>query len=151
MQIMLNVIEPYILLAFGVILIAIETFMLSFVVIWFGIGFIVVAGISYFYNFSDGVWQFAFASLISLILLFLFRKKFLDKFSKSQVEVSDNFFDEKGVGEIKNSKVFYKGTFWEIDSDIDEKEFFEGEKVVVTKASNNKAIIEKDRRKIKEK
>ena len=45
----------------------------------------------------------------------------MDKFFKSQTEVSDNFFDEKGIGEIKNSKVFYKGTYWEIDSNLDAK------------------------------
>jgi membrane protein implicated in regulation of membrane protease activity len=140
---MLSLIEPYILLAIGIALRAIEALLVSFVVIWFGIGFIIVAVISYFYGFSDGMWQLAFVSLISLILLFLFRKKFLDKFSKSQVEVSDNFFNEKGIGEIKNSKVFYKGTYWEIDSNIDEKEFIEGEKVTVLKTSKNQAKIEK--------
>lgn len=135
--------EPYILLAIGIILVAIEAFMVSFIVIWFGIGFIIVALISLFVTFSNGIWQLAIASLISVILLFLLRKKSLDKFLKSQVEVSDNFFDEEGIGEIKNSKVFYKGTYWEIDSDVDEKEFKEGEKVIVLKVSNNQAQIKK--------
>ena len=53
------------------------------------------------------------------------------------------FFDEKGIGEIKNSKVFYKATYWDIDSKIDEKEFVEGEKVVVLKTHKNQATIEK--------
>ena len=86
---------------------------------------------------------FAVISLLSLIFLFLFRRKSLDKFFKSQTEVSDNFFDEKGIGEIKNSKVFYKGTYWEIDSNLDVKEFVEGEKVEVLKTSNNMATIQK--------
>ncbi|WP_323595040.1 hypothetical protein [Aliarcobacter butzleri] len=67
----------------------------------------------------------------------------MDKFFKSQTEVSDNFFDEKGIGEIKNSKVFYKGTYWEIDSNLNAKEFVEGEKVEVLKTSNNMATIQK--------
>ena len=76
------------------------------------------------------------------MILFL-RKKVVDTFSKSKIEVSDDFLNEKGIGEIKNSKVFYKGTYWEIDSNLDEKEFFEGEKVLVLKTSKNMASIEK--------
>lgn len=142
-QIILNVIDPYILLAIGVALIAFEAVIASFVLIWFGFGFVLTALISYVYVFSDGVWQIAVASLFSLILLLLFRKKALESFLKSKKDISDNFLDEKGVGEIKNSKVFYKATYWDIDSEIDEKEFVEGEKVIVLKTHKNYATIEK--------
>ena len=140
---MLSAIDPYTLLAIGVTLVALEVFIASFIIIWFGVGFLVVAIISFFFIFSGAIWQLAVISLLSLIFLFLFRKKSLDKFFKSQTEVSDNFFDEKGIGEIKNSKVFYKGTYWEIDSSLDAKEFVEGEKVEVLKTSNNMATIQK--------
>lgn len=139
----LSVIDPYILLAIGVALVAIEAFTVSFIVIWFGIGFLIVAIISFFFIFSGAIWQLAIVSLVSLFLLVLFRKKFLVRFSKSQRELKDDFFNEKGVGEIKNSKVFYKATYWDIDSKLDEKEFVEGEKVEVLKTSNNKATIQK--------
>ncbi|MDD2887571.1 MAG: nodulation efficiency protein D [Aliarcobacter sp.] len=142
-QIILSVIDPYILLAIGVALIAFEAVIASFVLIWFGFGFILTALISYIYIFSDGLWQIAIASIFSLILLLLFRKKALESFLKSKKDISDNFFDEKGMGEIKNSKVLYKATYWDIDSIIDEKEFVEGEKVVVLKTFKNKATIEK--------
>lgn len=142
-QIILSVIDPYILLAIGVALIAFEALIASFVLIWFGFGFILTALISYIYIFSDGLWQIAIASIFSLILLLLFRKKALESFLKSRKDISDNFLDEKGIGEIKNSKVFYKATYWDIDSSIDEKEFVEGEKVVVLKTFKNQATIEK--------
>ncbi len=142
-QIILNVIDPYILLAIGVALIAFEAVIASFILIWFGIGFVVTAGISYFYPFSDGIWQVATASIISLLLIFLLRKKVLESFLKSKKDISDNFFDEKGIGEIKNSKVLYKATYWDIDSKLDEKEFVEGEKVIVLKTHKNHATIEK--------
>jgi len=140
---MLNVIDPYILLAIGVALVALEALIASFIVIWFGIGFLIVAIISFFFIFSAGVWQLATISLISIFLILFLRKKVVDTFSKSKIEVSDDFLNEKGIGEIKNSKVFYKGTYWEIDSNLDEKEFFEGEKVLVLKTSKNMASIEK--------
>ncbi len=142
-QIILSVIDPYILLAIGVALIAFEALIASFVLIWFGFGFILTALISYVYIFSNGLWQIAIASIFSLILLLLFRKKALESFLKSKKDISDNFLDEKGIGEIKNSKVFYKATYWDIDSTIDEKEFVEGEKVIVLKTHKNHATIEK--------
>ena len=142
-QIMLSVFDPYILLAIGVALIALEAVITSFILIWFGIGFIITAAISYLYPFSDGVWQLATASVISLILLFLLRKKVLESFLKSQKNISDNFLDEKGIGEIKNSMVLYKGTYWQIDSKFEDKEFNEGEKVIVLKTFRNHATIEK--------
>ena len=75
--------------------------------------------------------------------IILLRKKVLESFLKSKKDISDNFLDEKGIGEIKNSKVFYKATYWDIDSKIDKKEFVEGEKVVVLKTHKNQATIEK--------
>uniref|UniRef100_UPI0040473264 NfeD family protein n=1 Tax=Aliarcobacter sp. TaxID=2321116 RepID=UPI0040473264 len=142
-QIILSVIDPYILLAIGVALVAFEAVIASFILIWFGIGFIITAGISLFYGFSDGIWQIAVASLISLFFIFILRKKALESFLKSKRDISDDFLNEKGIGEIKNSKVFYKATYWDIDSKIDEKEFVEGEKVVVLKTHKNQATIEK--------
>ena len=107
-QIILSVIDPYILLAIGVALIAFEAVIVSFVLVWFGVGFVLTAFISYIYVFDDGIWQIATASIISLILLLLLRKKVLESFLKSKKDISDDFLNEKGIGEIKNSKVFYK-------------------------------------------
>lgn len=140
---MLSAVDPYILLAIGVALVALEALIASFILIWFGISFIIVAIISYFIVFSGAVWQLATVSLISIILILVLRKKVVEIFLKSKVEVSDDYLNEKGIGEIKNSKVFYKGTYWDIDSQLDEKEFIEGEKVEVLKTFKNKATIEK--------
>ena len=142
-QTILDVIDPFILLAIGIALIAFEALIASFILIWFGVRFVVIAIVSSMYMFSDGIWQIAAASIISLLLLFLLRKKVLEKFLNSRKDISDDFLNEKGIGEIRNSKVFYKATYWDIDSNIDEKEFVEGEKVVVLKTHKNTAIIEK--------
>lgn len=140
---MLNVIGPYILLGIGVVLIAFEAVITSFILIWFGIGFILTAFISYLYPFNDGIWQLSIASFISIILLVLLRKRTFKKFLSSNEKITDNFLNEKGIGQIKNQKVFYKGTYWEIDGEVDESIFSEGEKVVVTKTFKNFATIEK--------
>jgi membrane protein implicated in regulation of membrane protease activity len=142
-QIMLSAVDPYILLAIGVALIALEALIASFILIWFGISFIIVAVISYFVLFSGAVWQLATVSLLSIFLILFLRKKVVEIVSTPKIDVSDDFLNEKGIGEIKNSKVFYKGTYWDIDSEIDEKEFLEGEKVLVLKTFKNRATIEK--------
>jgi len=139
----LSAFDFYILFAIALAFITLEMFLYSFVIIWFGLGSIIVGVLSFFYPFERAIWQLALVSIISLALLFLFRKKLLAKFLKSQKEVKDNFFDDKGIGEIKNSKVFYKGTYWEITSTINQKKFVEGEKVLVLKVANNHATIEK--------
>ena len=141
--IILSMIDPYILLAIGIALIAFEAIIASFILIWFGVGFVITAAISYIYPFTDGIWQIAIASIISLVFLFLLRKKALEKFLNSKRNISDDFFNEKGIGEIRNSKVLYKATYWDIDSSLDEKEFVEGEKVVVLKTHKNSATIQK--------
>ena len=140
---MLSVIDPYILLGIGVVLIALEAIITSFILIWFGIGFMLTALISYFYPFNDGIWQLAIASFISLLLLLILRKKVFESFLKPEKEINDNFLNEKGFGLIKNQKVFYKGTYFEIDGSIDETQFKEGEKVVVSKTYKNFAVISK--------
>lgn len=140
---LLDVISPYILLGIGIILIGLESVIVSFILIWFGLGFIITAFISYIYPFSDGVWQLGVVSIISLLFIVILRKKALEKFLDSKEKVSDNFLAEGGIGEIKNSKVFFKGTYWEIDPTSEEFELEEGQKVVVLKTHKNTAIIQK--------
>lgn len=141
--IMPSPLDFYTLFAIGFVIITLEVFIYSFVVVWFGIGFLIVALSSLFFPIDSLIWQLAMVSVISLLFLVLFRKKLLAKFSKPERQMSDNFFDEKGFGEIKNGKVFFKGTYWEFDSNIDETEFEDGEKVIVLKIKDNQASIKK--------
>ena len=90
---MLSVIDPYILLGIGIVLIALEAVITSFILIWFGIGFMLTALISYFYTFDDGIWQIAIASFISLLLLAILRKKIFKNFLNPEKEINDNFLN----------------------------------------------------------
>ncbi|MEA1920157.1 MAG: nodulation efficiency protein D, partial [Campylobacterota bacterium] len=49
------------LLAAGIALVGLEIVTASFVLFWFGIGFLLVAGVSYMYNFEEGMVQLAWA------------------------------------------------------------------------------------------
>ena len=140
---LLDVINPYILLGIGIVLIALEAIIVSFVLIWFGLGFLITALISFIFDYSDGMWQLGTVAIISLFFIVLLRKKVLEKFLKSEEDINDNFLDEKGIGQIKDSKVFYKGTYWEVEFAKDEFKLEENQKVDVLKTYKNLAVIKK--------
>lgn len=138
---MLNAISPTILIAIGILLIAAEAATFTFVLFWFGIASIIVGIISYIVSFSDGAWQIAFIGIIAIALLFFLRTKTLDTFLKSKDgEIKDDFLNTKGVGTVKNGKIYYKATFWDCD-DIDS--FKDGEKVEVLEAKKNMVKIKR--------
>ena len=135
--------SPLVLLAIGVILIALESLLFSFVLFWFGLSFLIVGGISYLDVSLDLKWQLSLVAIISLALLVFLRAKALKIFLKSKEgENNDNFLNETGYGVIKNGKVFYKATYWDIDP-MCKVTFDDGEKVFVQKAEKNIAFIEK--------
>ncbi|MCP4969989.1 MAG: nodulation efficiency protein D [Arcobacter sp.] len=139
---LLDIINPYILLGIGVVLIGLEAVIASFILIWFGLGFIITAILSMYFDFSDGIWQLGVVAIISMSFILLFRKRVLEKFLSSEKNINDNFLEEGGYGEIKNQKVFFKGTYWEIDGSLDANKFKEGQKVIVKKTFKNFAFIE---------
>jgi len=142
-QTIIDVIDIYILLGIGVTLIALEVFITSFVLFWFGLGFLICAPISYYYPFTDGIWQILVSCAIAFLLLILFRKRVIEKFLQSKEIINDDFLNEQGTGEIRNSKVFYKGTYWEIDSINPDEVFENGDKVQVIETHKNFAKIKK--------
>ena len=137
---MLSAISPVILIGIGIFLMALEVATFTFVLFWFGVAFVLVGVMSYFVTFSDGAWQIASVGIISLVLLFFFRSKFLTIFLKASKgdEVQDEFLNTKGVGVVKNGKIYYKATYWDCD---DIKTLNEGQKVEILEAKKAKVKI----------
>ncbi len=133
------IVNPEILLGIGVALIALEIFMFSFYLMWLGLGFLIVGVISYFYPFESGFVQLALSSVLGVVMLFLFKEKFQKYIFKNTPKSKDEFLEEAGVGVVKEGKVFYKGTFWEVDGDSSLPN--EGKKVNIKKVVANKVII----------
>lgn len=142
-QTILNVIDVYWLLGIGILLLGLEATISSFMLIWFGIGFIITAIVTIFYEFSDGIWQLSLVAILSIFQVIILRKKMLEKFLRSEENIDDNFFNEEGIGEIRNTKVFYKGTYWEQEPEVLNENFEDGEKVLVKRIYRNIAIIKK--------
>ncbi len=132
-------ITPEILLGIGVALIALEIFMFSFYLMWLGLGFILIGSVSYFYHFNGGLIQIALSSILGVALLILFKDKFKQYIFKDTPKSKDEFLDEAGEGVIKEGKVFYKGTFWEVEGDSPLPS--DGTKIKIKKVVANKVII----------
>ena len=137
----LEVFSAMILIALGIGLVALEALLFSFVIFWFGVATIIVGFSTYFIEYSDGLWQLAAIATIALLLLFTLRSKALERFMKSEEhEHNDNFFNTSGEGEIRNNRVYFKGTYWKIESS---ELFTEGERVFVVSTDGSVAHVKK--------
>jgi len=132
-------IEPIYLLSAGVALVAAEIVTASFVLFWFGIGFILVAGISLLYDFEDGMVQLAWAFSVGVVLMYLLRAKFVQYVMASKEQHHDSF-EGGGEGVVQNGRVFFRGTYW--DADVEGYE--EGAKVRVLRLEHGRAVLEKE-------
>jgi len=133
--------SPTILVTIGIILIALESLTFSFVVLWFGVAFIIVGGISYLDPSLDLRWQLSLMALISMTLLSVLRTRAMKMMMKTQgKENNDNFLNSPGYGVIKDGKVYYKATYWDIEPGNKES-LSEGDEVYVEKTQNNIAYI----------
>ena len=138
---MLELFSPMVLMAIGIALIALEALLFSFVSFWFGVAFLLVGVSSYYVTYTDGLWQLAAISIVALVLLVTLRSKALKTFMKSKEhEHNDDFFNVSGEGVIKEGRVYFKGTYWKIESD---QVFEDGEKVKVTSTNGSTALVQK--------
>lgn len=114
----------------------------TFVLIWFGFGFLAVLICSIFYTFDLALVQVSLAFVFSVILLLIFRKKLLNYIRKSaDKKIKDDFLNESGIGTFKEGKIYFKGTFW--DYEPSNLKLNSKEKVKVISAKNNIVKIEK--------
>ena len=128
------------LLALGIILIGIEALIFSFVLLWIGIGFLVVAVISYFEFFDSGYAQIAVAVSIGLVLVLLLRKWSMTLINKTEDDTEEKIH-KSGVGIIEGGMIKMNGTYWQSDDDL--SGFKDGDRVEVIDIVDNKTIIEK--------
>lgn len=140
----LNPIDPLILIGVGILIISSEAIIASFILIWFGLGSVIIGVVSYFYGYEDGIWQIAHASIISVFLLLVLRGKLTKKLLNSKDSAPDeNFLNTKGTGTIKNGKLYYKSIFWTIENTEILKDLKDGETVDILEALKGKAKVKK--------
>ncbi len=136
-----ELLDPIVLISIGIALVAFEALFFSFFVFWFGVASIIVGVMSYAINFSDGLWQICSIAIIAMVLLVVLRAKALDRFMRAKTrEPNDDFLNTSGSGIIKDGKVYFKATYWNISSDDD---FTQGEKVHVVSTKGATAVVQK--------
>ncbi len=126
------------LLALGIILIGLEALIFSFVLLWIGIGFIVVSVLSYAGLFDSGYVQIAVAVSIGLVLVLALRKWSMNLINKSADDTEEKIH-RSGIGIIEGGIIKMDGTYWQSDDDL--SGFKDGDKVEVVDIMNNKAKI----------
>lgn len=127
------------LVAIGIALIVIEIVSFSFFIFPIGIGFIITAIVhSYLFVFDNLFYQFAFACILGLFLLLLFRKKLIILMNKGSNDTED-VIHKSGIGIIDDNQIKFSGTYWNTNSDLANHK--NGDKVNVI-IKDNMAIIE---------
>jgi len=134
----MEVIDWAYLLALGIILIGLEALIFSFVLLWIGIGFIVVSFLTYMGLFDSGYVQIATAVSIGLVLVLGLRKWSMSLINKSADDREEKIH-KSGVGVIDGGMIKMDGTYWQSDDDL--SVYKDGDKVEVLDIVNNKAVL----------
>jgi len=136
----MEVIDWFYLLAIGILMIGLESLIFSFFLVWLGVGFVIVAGLSYFGLFDSGIAQIATAMSIGLILVFALRKWSMNMINKTGDDTEDNPH-KGGIGIVDKGTIKMDGTFWQTNADL--SAYKDGDKVEVVDIVNNRAILAK--------
>ena len=134
----MEVIDWAYLLAFGIVLIGLEALIFSFVLLWIGIGFIIVSLLTYMGLFESGYVQIAVAVSIGLVLVLALRKWSMAMINKSE-DNSEEQIHKSGVGVIDGGMIKMDGTYWQSDDDL--SQYKDGDRVEVLDIVNNKAKL----------
>ena len=126
------------LLALGIVLIGLEALIFSFVLLWIGIGFIVVALLTYIGLFESGYVQIAVAVSIGLVLVLALRKWSMTLINKSEDDTEEKIH-KSGIGTIEGGMIKMDGTYWQSDDDL--SVYKDGDRVEVLDIVKNRAVI----------
>ncbi len=144
MENLLAEIPAWLMITIGLLLLAAELMTGAFVILFFGIGFVVIGISGFFIGWSAGEFQLLSAMLLGGILTFTLRPLFINSMNKD-----DLLLETMQVGElgkiVKNDgelRLEYKGTTWVFEN-RGESDIAEGDEVMVERLKNNVAYIQK--------
>ena len=132
--------SPLILISIGLLLLVTDIFLFTVVLLWFGIGFIIVGVVDFFYPMTILI-QILLISIITLLLVLILTRPLKRWMDSSDEEINEDFLNVEGTGEIFQGMVKYKGTQWRYESKSSKK-YHEGDKVKVSKTAHGIAYIE---------
>jgi membrane protein implicated in regulation of membrane protease activity len=130
-------------IAVGLVLLIIEVFTLSFVVLFFGIAALAVALFKFTTNTNNLALELVIFAVLGVSCLLGFRNKLRQTFNKGarvNTDASTIIDLSESVAPHKNAKIEYQGTLWDAynDSDLHLKA---GEKAIIVRTDGIKLII----------
>ena len=128
-------ISPYIMIAIGALLCALEFMLFSFYLLFFGLAFIIIGAVNFGIAF-EWPYQILGVAALAIVLLALLKAPLKSKFMSRKESFNEEFLDEVGVGEIRENMVYFKGTLWKYDGNL-----ANGEKVTVLGTKGDKVIL----------
>lgn len=137
--------EWWLLVAIGVLLITAEIFIGAFVVLWFGIGAVLVGLLTLFVPELHAGLQILFAVQAGVVLLYFFRDHCVAK-DNGEKESLYTFTGGPGVlraGDDGHLSVSARGTYWAIANIevIPEAKRLDGTNVEIDRFENNRAVL----------
>jgi membrane protein implicated in regulation of membrane protease activity len=144
MENILDAIPVWIMLSIGFALLAVELITATFIVMFFGLAFILVGVIGFFVDWSSGEFQLLIAMLLGGVLTFALRGLVTKGLSKEDLPLETMQTGDTGQIEVHDGhlRVNYKGTTWAFKNMSDD-EVRDGDEVIVTELKNNTAYITK--------
>jgi membrane protein implicated in regulation of membrane protease activity len=131
----------------GVSLLIIEIFSVSFFAVFFGVGALVTALLTYINLTNDTVVQIVTFLIVSVVSLLFFRKQILESFHKKGEQYSELINEKAKVSTAipakGEGKVFYRGSDW-IAEATSEVAIPEGNMVKITKVDGIRLLVEPD-------
>ncbi|WP_103589055.1 NfeD family protein [Campylobacter concisus] len=128
-------ISPFIMIAIGALLCALEFMLFSFYLLFFGLAFIIIGAVNFGIAF-EWPYQILGVAALAIVLLALLKAPLKSKFMSRKESFNEEFLDETGVGEIRENMVYFKGTLWKYDGNL-----ANGEKVTVLGTKGDKVIV----------
>ncbi len=144
MENILPIIPAWIMLTLGVLLLAAELLSATFVMLFFGIAFILVGLVGFFVSWSSGEVQLLLAMVLGGVLTYALRGFFMQGMAKQNLPLETMQVGDTGII-VENDghlRVNYKGTTWGFKKDAD-FEIKAGDEVLVEALKNNVAFIQK--------
>jgi len=144
MEHLLTVIPAWLMITIGLFLLALELLTGAFVVLFFGIAFIIIGISGFFIEWTAGEFQVLTAMVLGGILTFSLRRLFIKSMNKEDLPLETMQVGDLGkiVEQGGEVRLQYKGTTW-LFKNTGEGDVIVGDDVVVESLKNNVAYVSK--------
>ncbi|VAW47684.1 hypothetical protein MNBD_GAMMA04-640 [hydrothermal vent metagenome] len=144
MEHLLTVIPAWLMITIGLFLLVLELLTGAFVVLFFGIAFVIVGVSGFFIEWTAGGFQVLTAMVLGGILTFSLRRLFIKSMNQEELPLETMQVGELGriVEQGGELRLQYKGTTWSFKN-IGEADVVVGDDAMVESLKNNVAYISK--------